>query len=187
MGTRFTLPKRLTDQNLQSEAELAIRETQGVYVTVWRTDNGQSVELPEEGNGEPGAVERIIQAARADRRGYVTQRITDALADDWNRERLGLIAAPAPVPTTYTLAIGGDMLLATVVDGGDITDQLEEFEAPEGGPRFKAGDYEVITGCILTDDKPEDADRIVWHSGNCGWICDTSGRNWRFAIRAEEG
>lgn len=88
MGTKFELPKRLTDQNLEKHAELIIRKNHGVYVVVTRADNGKRIELPEEGNGEPEAVDRIIKAARADRRQYVNTRVEDALADDWQRERI---------------------------------------------------------------------------------------------------
>jgi hypothetical protein len=90
---------------------------------------------------------------------------------------------PEVAAGTYTLAIGGDMLLATVPDGGDIEGAVAR-EMQMAGAR-SIPDHETITGCILTDDEPEDADRIVWHSGNAGWIADETDRVWRFAIRAE--
>lgn len=95
MATTFRLPARLTQgNNLHNEAELEIRENQGVYVYVCRVDTGEEVELIEEGNGEPGAVERLIKHVRSNRRSYVEGRITDALSDDWHRERLGLPLLP---------------------------------------------------------------------------------------------
>ena len=81
---------------------------------------------------------------------------------------------------TYTLALGADMLLATVPDGADIEDAVR-LEADQSG--FEAPEFQAVEGCILTDDEPEDPDSIVWVSGNCGWIMDDAGRVWRFAIR----
>lgn len=92
MGTKFSLPRRLTDgNNIEPQADFWIRENHGVYVTLTRADNGQKVELPEEGPGDEESTIRIIEYARANRRRYVEERIAEALADDWERERLGLI------------------------------------------------------------------------------------------------
>lgn len=91
MATTIKLPESLTkDNNIEANAELLIREGMGVYVTLTRTDTGKQIELIEEGNGEPDAAGRIIAYARKNRRNYVVQRVTDALAGDWQRERLGL-------------------------------------------------------------------------------------------------
>lgn len=83
--------------------------------------------------------------------------------------------------TTYTLALGHSLLLATVPDGGDVSEQIAEEERKAGGDSLE---YECISGCTLTDDKPEDTDTIVWHSGNEGWIIDETGRDWKYAVRA---
>lgn len=92
MATTFRLPKRLTEgNNIARDAELVIKDGMGVYVYVRRIDTDEPVELIEEGNGEPGAEERIIKYVRSNRRRYVEQRIADALEDDWQRERLGLV------------------------------------------------------------------------------------------------
>lgn len=91
MALTIKLPKDLTaDNNLLSVAHLQIVEGKGVYVTVRRADTGDSIEFLEEGNGEPGAEDRIVRHARKDRRGYTLGRIAAALTDDWQRERLGL-------------------------------------------------------------------------------------------------
>jgi hypothetical protein len=91
VATTFKLPKRITEgNNIAGDAELRIDEGGGVYVYVHRLDTNESVELIEEGNGEPGRIEHIIKYVRANRRRYVEQRISDALADDWQRGRLGL-------------------------------------------------------------------------------------------------
>ena len=78
--------------------------------------------------------------------------------------------------TTYTLAIGADMLLATVPDGGDIVSEIaKDMDTPP--------EYILHTGCILTDAEPADDSTIVWESGNEGWIFDETGRDWRFAVK----
>ena len=51
--------------------------------------------------------------------------------------------------TTYTLAIGADMLLATVPDGDDIHAAVQAMidnNQVDAGTR-----YDVIPGCVLTD------------------------------------
>jgi hypothetical protein len=35
----------------------------------------------------------------------------------------------------------------------------------------------------LTDDEPEDEDRIVWRSHDLGWLIDGVGTPFKFAIR----
>ncbi len=85
------------------------------------------------------------------------------------------------VPAIYTLAIAGDMLLATVIDGGDIEAAVATECAMAG---IEPLEYRTIHNCLLTDDYPEDSDAIVWRSGNCGWLIDESGCGWRFAVRA---
>ena len=84
----------------------------------------------------------------------------------------------------YTLAIGADMLIATVPDGEDIHAAVSR----EAADNNLGGDlaYQTIDGCTLTD---EDVDAgsgvvLVWQSGNDGWICDETGKDWRFAIQA---
>jgi len=93
MGTRFSLPRRITEgNNLQDEAELELYEGQGAYVYVWRADNDERIEMIEEGDGTPEYVPRLLKHVRSNRRRYVEQRIADALTDDWQRGRLGLSA-----------------------------------------------------------------------------------------------
>lgn len=82
---------------------------------------------------------------------------------------------------TYTLAIGGDMLLATVPDGGDIAAAVTAEAAKSG---FIPPAYEVEPGCTLTDEEPDGGATVVWASGNAGWVIDETGVDWKFAIRA---
>jgi hypothetical protein len=77
--------------------------------------------------------------------------------------------------TTYTIAIGSDMILATVPDGGDI--------ATAASVDGYTGEYEVITGLTLSDALPEGAD-AVWVSGNGGWLFLPNGNTATFAYRA---
>lgn len=80
--------------------------------------------------------------------------------------------------TTYTLAIGADMLLATVPDGGDIASavQAEAIKA-----RIDAPPYDAFSGCTLTNIYLPDHD-LIWHSGNSGFITDENGVDWLYAI-----
>ena len=82
---------------------------------------------------------------------------------------------------TYTLAIvDGEMLMATVVDGGDI-DAAVEAEASMA--RIDPPKFDAVYGCTLTNNEPEDGE-YVWKSGNQGWIIDENGREWKYAVRA---
>ena len=78
---------------------------------------------------------------------------------------------------TFTIALGanGNMLLATVPDGGDI-DAAVRNEPYEG-------EYEIITGLTLSDELPEGVD-WVWKSGNSGWLFLPNGETANYAYRA---
>lgn len=80
--------------------------------------------------------------------------------------------------TTYTLAIGADVLLATARDGADV----RAIVAADPNARY-VGNYDTIAGCTLTDAEPSATDEVVWHSGDGGWIFDENGYSWRFAVR----
>ena len=75
----------------------------------------------------------------------------------------------------FTIAIGADMLLATVPDGGDI-----DTAARADG---YTGEYETIAGLTLSDELPEGA-AAVWISGNSGWLFLPSSDTARYAYRA---
>jgi len=84
--------------------------------------------------------------------------------------------------TTYTLAIGADMLLATVPDGDDIHAAVQAW-ADETGFDMTTP-YDVIPGCALTDtDFDEEHYDYVWKSGDSGWLMDETGADWRYAIK----
>jgi hypothetical protein len=83
--------------------------------------------------------------------------------------------------TTYTIAIGADMLLATVPEGADIhaavlaASEHDGFKVPEN--------YDVIRHCTLTDEPlDEEFYDVAWKSGNSGWLIDETGADWRFAV-----
>ena len=81
---------------------------------------------------------------------------------------------------TYTIAIGADMLLGTVVDGGDIKAAIAE----QSDASAQDIEFTTVSGLILTDDEPTNSDAIVWHSGNSGWLFDGEGNDRRFAVHA---
>jgi hypothetical protein len=84
--------------------------------------------------------------------------------------------------TTYTLAFGGDLLLATVPDGGDVAAAVarESGDAYIGEPA-----YTTVTGCILTNRRPDDDAMIVFESGDAGWLSDDKNDCiWLYAVRA---
>jgi len=81
---------------------------------------------------------------------------------------------------TYTLVFAGDFLIATVVDGGDIETAVAE-ESKNAGCELTVTHTEE--GCTLTNDKPDDEDRIVWNDTARGWPFDEAGKDYLFAIR----
>ncbi len=83
--------------------------------------------------------------------------------------------------TTYTIAIGADMLLATVPDGEDIHAAVERF-AEETGYTMTTP-FDVIRHCTLTDERlDEEFYDIAWKSGNSGWLIDETGSTWLYAM-----
>jgi len=93
--------------------------------------------------------------------------------------------------TTYTIATtvpasdGLSMLLATVPDSGDIATPAERLIAEQWRGEDGAIEYEITTGLTLTDEEPEDEDRIVWRGHDLGWLIDETGRTWEYAVRVE--
>ncbi len=83
----------------------------------------------------------------------------------------------------YTLAIGADMLLATVPCGQNIVAAVAREWAMIASEDDEIPEFEVIHGCVLTNDATEGDDCIVWKSGNSGWIIDENGTTWRHAVR----
>jgi hypothetical protein len=49
--------------------------------------------------------------------------------------------------------------------------------------RYAPAKIELIPGCILTDDEPEDEDRIVWRGHETGWLIDENSNTYEYAIR----
>jgi len=84
--------------------------------------------------------------------------------------------------TTYTLAIGADMLLATVPDGDDIhaaVQALIDDNQIEADTK-----YDVIPGCVLTDmEFDEEHYDYIWRSGHGGFLMDETGADWRYAVK----
>lgn len=86
---------------------------------------------------------------------------------------------------TYTIVIddAADLLAACILDGDharlskEVLDYCDQ-STPEHNP-----DFRVINGLILTDDKPDDESKIEWRGHERGWLTDTSGSAYRYAIR----
>jgi hypothetical protein len=87
--------------------------------------------------------------------------------------------------TTYTIAYT-ELLLACAPDGDDtaieaaIAEHIESCEAIDEEP----GDVSIECGLILTDEEPEDEDRIVWRGHDLGSLTDENGKSYDYAIRA---
>jgi hypothetical protein len=80
----------------------------------------------------------------------------------------------------YDIAFWGNAMIACIPTGGD----MEKAVAEEGErARIDFGDdYSVVSGVHLTDE-PRDTDEIVY-SGSCnGWLSDTSGRTYNYAVK----
>jgi len=81
--------------------------------------------------------------------------------------------------TTYTIAMIGDMLAATAVDGDDamMADRLADTmtQVSDGD----STDVEYITGLTLyttTDDAETDGAEIIYSGNDMGWLQDASGK-----------
>lgn len=85
--------------------------------------------------------------------------------------------------TTYTIAFTGDMLIATVPDGANIDAAVREYEAEVGGDCV-ISDYETEEGLTLTDDEPDDRDRIIWNAkGGHGGFLMVGDAIYNYAVR----
>jgi hypothetical protein len=124
------------------------------------------------------------------------EELRSFLGDDWtvcrataaNLARYGRSPLAPPIiksrtsdMTTYTIAIGADMLLATVPEGDDIHAAIKTW-ADETGFDL-ATPYDVIRHCTLTDQEmDEDFYDVVWKSGNSGFLMDETGSTWTYAV-----
>jgi hypothetical protein len=102
------------------------------------------------------------------------------------RARLAILIEEKEQPMTYTIVIdnAADLLAACVSDGDQdaISRELRDYRdqcSPEHAP-----DLEAIPGLTLTDEEPEDEDRIVWRGHDRGWLTDTAGTTYQYAVRA---
>ncbi len=89
--------------------------------------------------------------------------------------------------TRYTIALSGDLLIATAPDGDDaalaqqIEDSLSQFNAED---RDSArGDIKTHSGLVLyrsqedaTDDEEAGRVRIIYSGTDCGWLQDADGK-----------
>ena len=82
--------------------------------------------------------------------------------------------------TTYTLAFSDDLLIATVATGADI-DTAIRAEEERAGETFE--NIRIINGVTLTDEEPDDLDRIIYSGSDFGWLTDESGRTYEYAIK----
>lgn len=92
--------------------------------------------------------------------------------------------------TTYTIAYC-ELLYACVPDGDDealereLRDAGEQRSGDDGVEPIRLDTVSIETGLILTDDKPDDASRIVWRGQDLGWLTDEHGKSYDYAIRAD--
>jgi hypothetical protein len=87
----------------------------------------------------------------------------------------------------YTIAIdtAADLLAACVPDGNKWllvreTNEYTQQSSPDHTPTFQ-----IIPGLVLTDEEPADETRIVWRGHERGWLTNTDGETFQYAIRAQ--
>jgi hypothetical protein len=87
------------------------------------------------------------------------------------------------MPYTIVIDRAAGLLAACVPDGNgeaqtkEVEDYLDQ-SSEDHDPLF-----ETIAGLMLTDDEPEDESRIVWRGHDCGWLTDTTGAAYKYAVR----
>src|SRR4051794_37747614 len=96
--------------------------------------------------------------------------------------------------TTYTIAIdeNAGLLVACGPDGNKTNLQHEINEYLEERRRFLDCEPDssqsqpavsTVSGLTLSDDEPEDENRIVWRGHDLGWLTDANGTPYKYAIR----
>jgi hypothetical protein len=86
---------------------------------------------------------------------------------------------------TYTIAYGA-LLYACAPDGNETALEAEIATQREqaAAAGVTLGPITFERGLILTDEEPEDEDRIVWRGHDLGWLTDEHGNSYEYAIRA---
>lgn len=86
-------------------------------------------------------------------------------------------------PIFYTI-VYSDALLLCVPDGTDLQAALNKL-GDQINEDLDLADYHVEDGLILTDEEPEDRDRIAWRGHSMGCVGDINDRTYEYAIRQE--
>ena len=82
---------------------------------------------------------------------------------------------------TYTIATMGDIVIATVPDGGDIYAAVAD-EAERADIEIDFRDLDVTEGVTLTDEEI-DGDQTVFRTGpHTGYLMDEQGRPYALAV-----
>jgi hypothetical protein len=88
--------------------------------------------------------------------------------------------------TTYTIAYG-QVLYACAPDGDKEKLELELQEAEKQARiELNRDGLILVSGLILTNDRPDNERRIVWQGHDLGWLTDENGNSYEYAIRASE-
>ena len=92
---------------------------------------------------------------------------------------------------TYTIAMIGDWLAATAIDGdsaaleAQVQDTMSQLNAEDEKPAVR---YE--TGLTLyesADDAEDDGAELAYSGNDQGWLIDENGKTWGAAARKEGG
>lgn len=81
---------------------------------------------------------------------------------------------------TYSIAYVGNHLIAVVPDSDDVAAAVEEVAAQA---RIELDEYTVESGLILTNDEPEDADKIRWTERRLPKLHDEDGIYYDYAVK----
>jgi hypothetical protein len=94
--------------------------------------------------------------------------------------------------TTYTLVTattpgGVTILIASPPDGDQAGIDAAIAEHREMERQYEGGRsaIELIPGCTLTDDEPEEGE-VVWSGNEGGWLMDENSKTYKYAV-TEEG
>ncbi len=101
----------------------------------------------------------------------------------------------------YTLVFarspnGAEILLGSPIDGNQaaIDATIAEHREMERENRMGCDEFDperyapgaeirLVSGCILTDEEPEDETRIVYAGHELGWLFDADGQTYTYAVK----
>jgi hypothetical protein len=82
---------------------------------------------------------------------------------------------------TYTI-VTNELLYACIPDGDDVEAALAQAER-EGGVTIARDGLTIRAGLTLTND-PAEGDTIAWQGNALGWLTDSEGNAYNYAVRA---